>query len=94
MNYRINDKIKKAVEQNLFYKKNPLIGPGTYNIENSMIKKSFSNFQGFSCERRERINKNDEIKKSFPGPGAYSVPDNLMKKILKINVFINHTLLI
>jgi hypothetical protein len=49
MNYRINDKIKKAVEQNLFYKKNPFIGPGTYNIENSMIKKSFSNFQGFSC---------------------------------------------
>ena len=88
MNYRINNKIKKAVEQNLFYKKNPLIGPGTYNIENSMIKKSFSNFQGFSCERRERINKNDEIKKSFPGPGAYSLPDQFNEKNLK-NKFIH-----
>ena len=87
--YKINDdKIKKIIEENIFYKINPLLGPGSYNLNHSMIKKSFSNFQGFSTEKRNSIIINEELKKLFPGPGSYSFPDQFEDKKSK-KKFIN-----
>ena len=86
VNYKINNaKIKKKIEENIFYKNNPLLGPGSYNLNNSMIKKSFSNFQGFSTEKRDLVTINEEIKKFFPGPGAYSFPDQFNNEKMKKN---------
>ena len=86
VNYKIdNEKIKKKIEENLFYRMNPLLGPGSYNLDNSMIKKSFSNFQGFSSEKRDSIKINEELNKLYPGPGYYSLLEQFDDKKMKKN---------
>jgi hypothetical protein len=86
VNYKIdNEKIKNKIEENLFYRMNPLLGPGSYNLDNSMIKKSFSNFQGFSSEKRDSIKINEELNKLYPGPGFYSLPEQFDDKKMKKN---------
>ena len=68
------------------------IGPGSYNIDRSLEKKSFNSYGNFSTEKRFDLSYNPQTKiENFaelgggnPGPGSYNVNDQWIKDVHKI----------
>ena len=52
------------------------IGPGSYNIQENYIKKSFSNCQNFGSFQRRFVEPTKHPEYLPPGPGSYALPDN------------------
>ena len=75
------------------------LGPGSYDIDRSLEKKSFNSFGNFSTEKRfdlsynpqTKIENNEELGGN-PGPGSYNVNDPWMKdyrKMIKKPILVN-----
>ena len=66
------------------------LGPGTYDIDRSLEKKSFNSFGNFSTEKRFDLSYNPQTKLenneelgSNPGPGSYNFNDPWIKDFRK-----------
>ena len=69
-------------------------GPGSYEIERSLIHEDISNNQNFGSNDR-RFKKSIEIMNNFPGPGSYEKKDgfnmeNKSNNNKKKNIFMNY----
>ena len=66
------------------------VGPGSYNINRSLQKKSFNSFGNFSTEKRFDLSympntyiENIDSEICNPGPGSYNINDSWIKDIRK-----------
>ena len=68
-------------------------GPGSYEVEGSLLHEDISNNENFGSNDR-RFKKNSEEKNDYPGPGAYERKDSFSQdnknNIKKKNIFTNY----
>ena len=97
-NYYLNKNIQNSWEktkgrEEKFKLKRSLsnLGPGSYDIDRSLQKKSFNNFGNFSTEKRFDLSynpqtniENNSQEGGNPGPGSYNINDPWIKDITKM----------
>ena len=85
------DKTKGREEKPKLKRSLSNLGPGSYDIDRSLQKKSFNSFGNFSTEKRfdlsynpQTILDNNESEGGNPGPGSYNFNDPWIKDIRKM----------